>query len=723
MIGILNLAKALVLLAGCGWPSYVLAARMLPDAPASTRLAGATLLAYGIFYGSLVALLALGWFGPGPALLLILLVATAVHFSLRAGDAAALLMLDARRLRDLAGDFARSLFPDRQRAFAYRLSPAIILRLTPAIILVLLTAIVIARVMRGLVAPPLGWDALLYHLFRAGRWVQQGHNVVQAAPDTWGFCEYYPAAGDSFWSWPLLAASDGEFLAPCGLLFWLSLVLSGYAAARTFGATRKLAMLSVLSIGFTPAVANALTAGYIDTMGLAFFLLALLFTARSFAAPTIPEAALAGLALGLAAAVKVTMMPEMAIGWGFIFVGAFRKRSGWQRFGVPLMGCAIGTLVFLNSYWRIWLEKGSPFYPLPLTLFGRVLLAGNREWSLVHSTRISHHLDTPGLLYLIWPFSQLYATDYLGLGPLAPAILILGVIGWLRTFARPEKRGAMLFILMIALVLVAGLFSPEVAWFRNLLFLTFGRFTMPVFALATVVAALFTSPWIFGFWWLVLLVDGVLALPTGFTSFDAAAVGELAAPILVAAVLVALILIVGGQGRRRLAIVVAAVIALVPTATLPGIRSGLRYRYYQAAAAIRDPVYDMHLLSPDYATWSLWSFLDDGKPHRLAVTAGWDGIGDNWYLYPLLGSHLQNTVVYVPVTADGSMVNYRGPAGDLIKRADFKSWVERLKRDHIDFVVSLDPPPPEKVWMDRAPETFTELRGDPGFGPGVYAIR
>ncbi len=715
MIGIANLATALVLLAACGWPSYLIAARLLPEAPASTRLAGAMLLAYGIFHVSFVLLLAVGLFGLPAALPLLVLLAAAVHLALRGTNGGALLRHDAQRLRDLARDFARSLFAGGWRAALYGLPQAIILAL--------LATVVVARVARGLVAPPLGWDALLYHLFRAGRWVQQGHNVVQAAPDTWGFCEYYPAAGDAFWSWPLLAAGDGEFLAPTGLLIWIGLVLAGYATARTLGATRKLSMLSAISIAFTPALANALTAGYIDTISLTFFLLALLFTARCFATPTIAEALLAGLALGLATAAKVTMGPVMAIGWGFILVAAFRKRSGWQRYGVPLAACAIGVLLFLNSYWRVWLEKGSPFYPLPLTLFGRVLFKGNTEWSLVHSAKLVHNLSTPGLLYLIWPFTQLYATDYLGLGPLSPAILVLGVIGWLKTFARPEQRGAMLFVLMIALILGGGLLSPEMAGFRTLLFLTFGRFTMPLCALATVIAASFTAPGIAVFWWLLLLLDGVLALPTGFTSFDASAVGELGAPILVAAVIAALIVMVGWERSRRVAIIAAGAAMLGPFVVLPGIRSRLRYQYYQAAATITGPVDDMHLLSPVYASWPLWAFLDDGKPHRIAVTAGWDGIGDNWYLYPLLGSRLQNTVLYVPVTADGSVVNYGWPSTNLLKRGDFKSWVDRLKRDHIDYVVSLNPPPPEKVWMDLAPETFTEVAGDPGFGAGVYAIR
>ena len=714
MIGIYNLATAVALLAACGWASYLIAARILPDTPASTRLAGATLIAYAIFYLSFAMLLAPGLFGLWTALPLILILAGALHFALRGAGAAALLRLDAVRLRDLARDFAVGLFAGGGRAALYGLPQAIILAL--------LAAVVVARVLRGLVAPPLGWDALLYHLFRAGRWIQQGHDVVQAAPDTWGFCEYYPAAGDSFWSWPLLAATDGEFLAPAGLLIWIGLVLAAYSAARTLGARRKLSMLSALSIGFTPAIANALTAGYIDTIGLTFFLLAMLFTTRALATPTIAEASLAGLALGLATAVKVTMVPVMVIGWAFIFAGAFRKRSGWHRYGVPLAACAIGALLFLNSYWRLWLAKGSPFYPLPLTLFGRVLLRGDTEWSLVHSARLVHNLSTPGLMYLIWPFSQLYATDYLGLGPLSPAILILGVIGWCKAFARPGKRGELLFVLAIALVLAGGLFSPEMAGFRTLLFLTFGRFTMPVCALATVAAALFAAPGIYAFWWLVLLVDGVLSVPTGFTSFDGRAVGELVAPILVVGVLVILILMVGWQRSQRWAIVAAGVAALGLFVTLPGIRSRLRYQYYQAAAAITGPVYDMHLLSPQYASWELWAFLDDGKPHRIALTAGWDGIGDNWYLYPLLGSHLQNTVVYVPVTADGSVVNYGLPSTDLIKRADFKSWVDRLRSEHIDYVVSLNPPPPEKVWMDRAPETFTEVIGDPGFGPGVYTI-
>src|SRR4030095_4741815 len=41
----------------------------------------------------------------------------------------------------------------------------------------------------ALSAPPLGWDALTYHLFRAGRWVHDGHASVVTAPDAWGYYE------------------------------------------------------------------------------------------------------------------------------------------------------------------------------------------------------------------------------------------------------------------------------------------------------------------------------------------------------------------------------------------------------------------------------------------------------------------------------------------------------------------------------------------------------
>ncbi|HEY7956990.1 MAG TPA: hypothetical protein VII38_16910, partial [Polyangia bacterium] len=97
-----------------------------------------------------------------------------------------------------------------------------------------------------------------------------------------------------------------------------------------------------------------------------------------------------------------------------------------------------------------------------------------------------------------------------------------------------------------------------------------------------------------------------------------------------------------------------------------------------------------------------WRFVDDGAPHHIALTAGWDGVGHNLLREPLLGTRLQNRVRYVPITVDGSIVDYRN--GEALRRASPRAWLRRLVDDQIDLVVALGPPPPEVGWMqsDRA---------------------
>jgi hypothetical protein len=131
----------------------------------------------------------------------------------------------------------------------------------------------------------------------------------------------------------------------------------------------------------------------------------------------------------------------------------------------------------------------------------------------------------------------------------------------------------------------------------------------------------------------------------------------------------------------------------------------------------------MHSVNPIYASaWTIWRDLDDGASHRLAVLAGWDGVGPTWYQSPLLGSRLQNRVFYVPPTRDGAVVDYRSMEA-VAERASFVDWLGRLVAEEIDHVVSLAPRNTiEDYWMRQAPQVFVPESGDPGGAHVAYRV-
>jgi hypothetical protein len=167
--------------------------------------------------------------------------------------------------------------------------------------------------------------------------------------------------------------------------------------------------------------------------------------------------------------------------------------------------------------------------------------------------------------------------------------------------------------------------------------------------------------------------------------------------------------------RPALAAVAALVLLAAGLAAIEGARRRHRHAIYEAAADPVDPVFHMHALNPSStAAWPLWRALDEpGRSHRLAVTAGWDGLGHNWYRYPLLGSELQNRVVYVPVTADGGVVDYR-ETEEVSRRASLPAWLERLVEAEVEYVVSLAPRVTiEDYWMRSLPGIFPPALADP----------
>jgi hypothetical protein len=138
-----------------------------------------------------------------------------------------------------------------------------------------------------------------------------------------------------------------------------------------------------------------------------------------------------------------------------------------------------------------------------------------------------------------------------------------------------------------------------------------------------------------------------------------------------------------------------------------------RHDLYEALAA-QPPVFIMHGIAWPYATAApLWRALDDGAPHRIALTAGWNGVGDNVLRTPLLGARLQNHVTYVPITRDGSIVDYE-QADDVRAKADAGAWLARLRAAGIDVVVTLDPQPIEADWIAARPDLFEKIAAGAG---------
>lgn len=142
----------------------------------------------------------------------------------------------------------------------------------------------------------------------------------------------------------------------------------------------------------------------------------------------------------------------------------------------------------------------------------------------------------------------------------------------------------------------------------------------------------------------------------------------------------------------------AAVAAQIP------VRAANRYDYFRDAEQAH-----AYTVSRDVSeltrSWRLWERLDQPDSSRLAVTAGWAGMSPAGARYPLLGSRLQNRVVYVPITEGGRIVD-RPEGYSRLTAGSFGAWLRRLVEADIDYLVALPPPPLESVWALRHPEIF-----------------
>ncbi|MEM1009201.1 MAG: hypothetical protein AAGJ35_09360, partial [Myxococcota bacterium] len=139
---------------------------------------------------------------------------------------------------------------------------------------------------------------------------------------------------------------------------------------------------------------------------------------------------------------------------------------------------------------------------------------------------------------------------------------------------------------------------------------------------------------------------------------------------------------------------------------LGAVREQLRFSFYQESQILQ--------MSIVYYVPSL-VFVNQERSLHIAFTAGAEQMADNQVLLPYFGERLQNHIHFVPLARKGQFLK-RSPTFmiDALKHADRETWLRRLERLHIDYVVALQPMGPELSWMERLPRSFERVYGKRG---------
>jgi hypothetical protein len=565
-------------------------------------------------------------------------------------------------------------------------------------------------VVRPFVTPAVAWDFIMYHGVKAALWVQNGGGPglnLDHGPSSWELTRTTFAGGEVFLAWAMLPMHCDFLVGASQVAQWLALGLALIFLARQIGVREPFATIAA---GFVLALAPIrlqVGSGYVEIP-----LALTLVTAMAFALQALRQGGaapklLCAAAIGLACAIKITSLPVAAIVLIFLLVVAVRGRE-WRTI-------AAGAAVFvaLASPWMIYnaIDTGAPLSPASIEVLGIELGKDSEAMERMHEhperrprtfanerkafnttfTDLSAYREAIG-----WPV----------LVPLGMLLISLPIL------ARRSWQASLLLALVIGASLAVA-YSPQMWLWRLILKENFSRFLVP----AVVIAVPASMAWCDRRYFLARVYGAFLLIVAFFVLLRYTLVGvaihEIGDMLRFMVGLCALFLVALAARRLRSRHWRVAVVTVAALLLLAQTRER---RDEHRVASMRSS----HFLHGVYRYWVDAAAIVEkpGKRIRISVTHGVANFLDTGLFYFLLGSKLQNQLVYVPPSRDGSTVF--DPTKDTGSMS-FDSWLERLRAAGIDYVVSIDPPTVELEWMEKHPRVFRRLAGVPGLR-GIFQL-
>ncbi|MES1245043.1 MAG: glycosyltransferase family 39 protein [Acidobacteriota bacterium] len=553
---------------------------------------------------------------------------------------------------------------------------------------------VFAEGLRGLVRPPLSWDAIMYHLLITANWIQD-----QAITPVFGMHPTYfyglqPSNG-SVWLWWWMAPSHSELYA--NLAFFPQTALLGLAAggiARELGARRHWPLAAFFTL-LMPVVIRFTATQYVDTFVGACFAAAAFFALRWMREPRWGDAAMAGAGMGLTVGAKVLGIPYgLALGLAILL-----GRREWSR-RLPQIGAAILALVLLGGFFyarNAALGAGplaarcegtpgaasSPVIPKIPRINTVAWMIGHQQISF--ATLSDVFLGVPRL-----------GSEEIGIGPQVLLLLPFFLLPWL--LPKDVRRSAFLVWSQVLIQLAVWATVPYGSSghvFANVRYLD-GSLAL-MFAGAVAVGERFVPDPALRALALLFAVQDLLMLHTEMPRTVRVVLALFDIGLVIWAVSPR---IQGFTRRRARELAVAGIVAALVAAPFLG-----RFRVKDRERAFRSE-YTAHktaafLFAPG------WGWLDkNGEDGTVAVI----GAPSNFFVYPAMGPHLERRAIYVNVNRRDSRRATDYPGCDPRIDPEPQAWLENLLKDGVRWVYLHRFPqidfPMEADWISARPDLF-----------------
>ena len=217
-------------------------------------------------------------------------------------------------------------------------------------------------------APLTLYDSLSYHLFFAGRWVQDHAITIIPTPFSDEAQAYAPANGEAFFAW-LMLPFHGDLIARIGQFpFALLGAATLYALARRAGASSAQAAYPPAFFLLSRPVAEQMVGANVDLICAALFAVSLYLGIAAVDRDEPHDWVLFGVAAGLYCGTKYLALVYTPVLVLLVCARGLRRRMLWSLPGIAAFG--------LPWYARNWIVAGSPIYPASLTVGGVTIARG-----------------------------------------------------------------------------------------------------------------------------------------------------------------------------------------------------------------------------------------------------------------------------------------------------------------------------------------------------------